>query len=1100
MNRDYSDKRESIIHERGMFCEPGYTSEHMFGFFATSNRTFAPIQQAIRSWSNGTCLMFPHSKKFQSKAALTSSLITTSGSNATYSGINSTTNSTNSIRAVTRFNHVKINCKTTQVQSGDSCGSLAKKCDISGNDFTKYNSDKDLCSNLAPGQHVCCSKGIMPDFKPKPNEDGSCKSYYVIPNDNCANIAAANSITTDELEKFNDKTWAWNGCKNLQFNMNICLSEGYPPMPASVANTICGPQVPNTKQPNGDTKLADLNPCPLNACCDVWGQCGVTAEFCTDTGTGNPGTAKPGTNGCISNCGTEVVKSDAPSTFRKIAYFQGYGLARKCLFQDVFQIDGSQYTHLHFAFGTLTSDYKVEVGDILSSYQFEHFRYVDGPARILSIGGWAFSTEPATYKIFREGVTSANRTKMATSIANFIREKDLDGVDIDWEYPGAPDIPGIPAASKDDGKNYLEFLKVLKNLLPDKSVSIAAPSSYWYLKAFPIKDIAKVVDYIVSMTYDLHGQWDANNPNSQEGCANGNCLRSQVNMTETMNALAIITKAGAPSNKVVVGVTSYGRSFNMAKAGCDGPDCIFTGSKSASDATKGICTDTAGYISNAEIKEIASNKTRVTKHFVDKDSDSNILVYDSTQWVAYMDDDVRANRHEVYSGLNLGGTANWATDLEKYNDVPRDLASWSDYKLSIKSNLDPWQAGNRTGNWTDLKCDGQAASDFRNLSPRERWNELDCVDAWRDVIDIWKQIDRPNSSFAFSESFAFNVHAPPNSDCGMLGDLSNCRDSQGCGEFQSKGSGPAGWEIWNSFVLIHGVYQAFNDALYKAAASAINPSLDDFTNKFAPLPTPKDNKALLLLLDLITVGVSSVAAPFFNTYLKQLPFFLREENAGIGDNLKDLTMLAIGQSTTIAKDLLNTPENKWTEESQDTLANYLGQTINTWGNTSAIALGRLFNGSDENIENLYSIISDGKLMSGSAAGAKPISTEPGTPINEDLITNIAKAFFAYAIPSSWTISKHYAFVIDSGYDCNAKDPLVDYLETDQMTKYGGCYENKLYYLAAAKGDSKKCEAECSEHGPCQKRCENAHFPAPPGIEYLDGTSFGGVSVKELIEG
>lgn len=47
---------------------------------------------------------------------------------------------------------------------------------------------------------------------------------------------------------------------------------------------------------------------------------------------------------------------------------------------------------------------------------------------------------------------------------------------------------------------------VLKNLLVDKSVSIAAPASYWYLKGFPIAHISKVVDYIVYMTYDLHGQ------------------------------------------------------------------------------------------------------------------------------------------------------------------------------------------------------------------------------------------------------------------------------------------------------------------------------------------------------------------------------------------------------------------------------------------------------------------------------------------------------------------------------------------------------------------------------------------------------------------
>jgi GH18 family chitinase len=67
---------------------------------------------------------------------------------------------------------------------------------------------------------------------------------------------------------------------------------------------------------------------------------------------------------------------------------------------------------------------------------------------------------------------------------------------------------------KDDGIRYLEFLKMLKDKLGDKSVSIAAPASYWYLKAFPIEKISKVIDYIVYMTYDLHGQWDHGNPNA----------------------------------------------------------------------------------------------------------------------------------------------------------------------------------------------------------------------------------------------------------------------------------------------------------------------------------------------------------------------------------------------------------------------------------------------------------------------------------------------------------------------------------------------------------------------------------------------------------
>jgi GH18 family chitinase len=58
-----------------------------------------------------------------------------------------------------------------------------------------------------------------------------------------------------------------------------------------------------------------------------------------------------------------------------------------------------------------------------------------------------------------------------------------------------------------DAPNYLATLKSLRKELPAKfSLSIAAPASYGYLKAFPIGDMAEVVDYIVYMPYDLHGR------------------------------------------------------------------------------------------------------------------------------------------------------------------------------------------------------------------------------------------------------------------------------------------------------------------------------------------------------------------------------------------------------------------------------------------------------------------------------------------------------------------------------------------------------------------------------------------------------------------
>jgi chitinase len=221
---------------------------------------------------------------------------------------------------------------------------------------------------------------------------------------------------------------------------------------------------------------------------------------------------------------------------------------------------------------------------------------MDAPfKKILSFGGWAESTEPGTFQRYRDIVKPEYRSVFANNVVKFMEKHNFDGVDLDWEYPGATD-QGIPAGDRTDGLYYVRFLNTFRNLLPKgKSLSIALPGSYWYLKPFPVEDMAKLLDYFVFMTYDLHGQWDYGNKFANPSCPNGNCLRSHINRTETRNSMSMITKAGVPASKVIIGIASYGRSFRMADKSCTGPQCLFTGSYSVSEAEPGPCTDTAGY-------------------------------------------------------------------------------------------------------------------------------------------------------------------------------------------------------------------------------------------------------------------------------------------------------------------------------------------------------------------------------------------------------------------------------------------------------------------------------------------------------------------------
>jgi hypothetical protein len=65
----------------------------------------------------------------------------------------------------------------------------------------------------------------------------------------------------------------------------------------------------------------------------------------------------------------------------------------------------------------------------------------------------------------------------------------------------------------------------------------------------------------------------------------------------------------------------------MSKMGCTGPDCNYEGTRYDSKAKKGVCTDTAGYISNAELSMIKNLNPNV-KTWHDGGSNSDIMVYD----------------------------------------------------------------------------------------------------------------------------------------------------------------------------------------------------------------------------------------------------------------------------------------------------------------------------------------------------------------------------------------------------------------------------------------------------------------------------------------
>ncbi|KAL4794249.1 hypothetical protein BDV19DRAFT_399433 [Aspergillus venezuelensis] len=973
-------------------CGEGQNAQNTWGVaIALGSAPLPAAQAAVNTWSKGSCVQETSVIHDLVDSASSSSFFDTTQSVMVYS-TQSQGSSTNASTIQRRDE-----CTTEQVVSGDSCALLAERC------------------------------GTLPDLSPEPNEDDSCATYTIVADDSCSAIAAAYDLTTDEIESFNSETWGWNGCDTLW--------------------------VPGPEAPTKGTALADLNPCPLNACCDIWGQCGITAEFCTESETesGAPGTAAAGENGCISNCGTDIVISDAPETYRQVAYFEGHNLDRPCLYMDASQLDTDTLTHILFAFGTLTEDFQVGVGNERSTFEFERFKLLYGPSRVLSIGGWSFSTDPGTYAIFRNTVQSENVDTATTNIANFITDNGLDGVDIDWEYPGAPDIPDIPAGADDEGELYTEFLTQLKSKLRDKTVSIAAPASYWYLRPYEMEAIGELLDYIVFMIYDLHGQWDYDNSFASEGCDTGNVLRSHINKTENKTALAMITKAGVPSGKVVIGVSSYGRSFKMTSTDCTGPDCTYVGSESG--AFSGRCTQTNGYIANGKINEIiATNPTAQT--WLD-DSDPNILVYNETEWVAYMDEDNKADRDTTYAGYNRGGSVNWAVDLADFHDVPTDayeeeddgthvlLETWSAVIALVDEGTGPFVHEDRNGNWTNLTCSDLAVQGALDLTARVRWSMLDCDDAWADAVQIYRDY-YPNEYFTTAISHVY--HGPEQMECGNLSERSYCSSKQSCTtSIVAGGSGPAGYEVLNSLISIQAVE---TDFLY---------DLDVFFDTFSP--------------------ISDYTMAFFNSRLFQLfsPVIVNRL-----DTAKDIAYTAVDTWVNIAKDS-NAGDYGWGEEDEMAFKSYMGSIWKGWKNSTELASRALFNGSESTVALLTKMMKDSKLIEGSSAGNEGEDAMSAT----EQRAYMAKSFYAHVIPQVWQKSGQNVFVVDTGgLECDDdSNPVSDYLDDSTAETTQVCFNKKKYYLVHLYGDaSNSCQDAGNASG--TSLCFPYTFSVPPGLETM----------------
>ncbi|KAI9066735.1 glycoside hydrolase family 18 protein [Trametes sanguinea] len=172
----------------------------------------------------------------------------------------------------------------------------------------------------------------------------------------------------------------------------------------------------------------------------------------------------------------------------------------------------------------------------------------------LSVGGWTGSRYFSSAAASPEG-----RTLLANNILAFYQQFNLDGIDIDWEYP-AQDGNAGNLVRPDDSANFLAFLQVLRATLPPGAKITAATQTVPFAgpDGDPMGDVsefAKVLDWVLLMNYDTWGSSDAPGPNAPLSDA---CNNSTQGSASALAALRAWTAAGFPASQLVLGVPSYG--------------------------------------------------------------------------------------------------------------------------------------------------------------------------------------------------------------------------------------------------------------------------------------------------------------------------------------------------------------------------------------------------------------------------------------------------------------------------------------------------------------------------------------------------------------
>lgn len=356
-------------------------------------------------------------------------------------------------------------------------------------------------------------------------------------------------------------------------------------------------------------------------------------------------------------------------------------------------IDGNNLTHVYLSFARIDNGFQISdkeyrikteggqyaMPDLISAEmiieetwakvaelqkKYPHLKF------IIAVGGWeaeGFSDMAAS---------EPTREIFVDSVVKYVEKHNLDGIDLDWEFPVNGGW-GVIESRPNDKENFTKLVQLLrKELGEDKEISFCASVGGWFLDVIEWEKVVPFVDTVNIMAYDMNGTWSANAAHQSALYPNPKDPVVHWGLTGSEAVDRIIAK-GVPADKILLGYPAYGKQMVGIKKGPDF-DGLFQPFIVGADGNP-LQEKTIWRGSNIPynvLRDYYINKNGFTRYW--DDASKVPYLFNGDTFITYDDEESLKYKAEYVKEKGLAGVMYW----EYVNDVDGDLLK------AVKTALD----------------------------------------------------------------------------------------------------------------------------------------------------------------------------------------------------------------------------------------------------------------------------------------------------------------------------------------------------------------------------------------------------------------------------